>query len=76
MRSMVFSSSRMLPGHWYSASASIASGEMRLAAGVELLEEVRDEQRDVAGALAQRRQRDRHDVEPVEEVLAERRRRR
>src|SRR5262249_5112029 len=35
------------------------------------LDEVRDEQRHVAIALPQRRQEDRHDVDPVEEVLAE-----
>src|SRR5690606_20440412 len=39
---------------------------------VELPEEVLDEERDVPGALAERGQADGHDVEAVEEVLAER----
>ncbi len=38
----------------------------------ELVDEEAHEQRDVLGALAQRRQRDREDVEAVVEVLAER----
>ena len=37
----------------------------------EAVEEVLDEQRDVLAPIAQRRQRDRDDVEPVEQVLAE-----
>ena len=36
-----------------------------------LLEEVLDQQRDVVGALAQRRQVQAHDAEPVEQILAE-----
>ena len=38
---------------------------------VELGDEVAAEERDVAAALAQRRERDGHHVEPVEQVLAE-----
>ena len=34
-------------------------------------QEVPGQRRDVLGALAQRRQADRHDVQPVEQVLAE-----
>ena len=37
----------------------------------ELREEVPDQQRDVVGALAQRRQLDREHVQPVEEVAPE-----
>ena len=39
---------------------------------VEVLREVRREERDVLGAGAERRDEDRHDVDPVVEVLAER----
>ena len=38
----------------------------------ELVDQEPDEQRDVLGAVAERRQRDREDVEAVVEVLAER----
>ena len=41
-----------------------------------LLDEVVREQQDVVAALAQRRETNRDDVEPVEEILAERARRR
>ncbi len=43
-----------------------------LQAIVELRDEVVGQQRDVLAPLAQRRDVDRHDVQPVEEVLAER----
>src|SRR4029450_5418407 len=39
--------------------------------GVEPLDEVVDQHRDVAPTLAQRRHREVHDIEPVEEILAE-----
>ena len=42
-----------------------------IVVGADLLEKVRDEHRDVLAALAQRRQLDRHDREPVVQVLAE-----
>ena len=65
----------MLPGHACVSSAASASSAMPvmllLQPLVELLDDVRDEQRDVAGALAQRRDLQRHDVEPVEQVFAE-----
>ena len=74
-RSMTFSSSRTLPGQSYSVSRSSASGvelELGLAVLVAVLvEEVLREQRDVVLALAQRRQLDGDDVQPVEEILAE-----
>src|SRR3990167_4348987 len=40
--------------------------------GGDLLDEVRDERRDVLATLAKRWQMDRDDVQPVEEVLAQR----
>ena len=43
----------------------------RVGARAELGDEVRDEARDVVLALAQRRHVARHDVQPVEEILAE-----
>ena len=45
--------------------------EPRAQLAVEPAHEVIDQQRNVAATLAQRRQRDVHDVEPVEQVLAE-----
>ena len=74
-RSITFSSSRTLPGQSYSISRSSASGAssmpLRLVLLAVLLEEVLHEQRDVVAPLAQRRQVDADDVQPVEEVLAE-----
>ena len=46
----------------------LASAGLRVSA---MLEEMADEVGDVLGALAQRRQPQRHDVEPEEQVLAE-----
>ena len=74
-RSIRFSSSRMLPGHQYFFSIAIVESAMpwmllaeaRVVAAQEELGELRE----VLGALAQRRQLDRDDVEPVVEVLAE-----
>ncbi len=73
---MTFSSSRTLPGHAYSASSLMASGEIACT-GVPLLrvnarQEVLDERRNVFAALAQRRHGQVNDVQPVEQVLAER----
>ncbi len=67
----------MLPGHGYcSEHARCASGSTPSTflrrRSLNFAEEVLDEERDVARALAQRRQADRHDVEAVEEVFAER----
>ena len=74
-RSIVFSSSRTLPGHAYSRSSLRASGvdpaDLRAEARVVAREEVVDEEVDVLLALAQRRDQDRQHVEAVEEVLAE-----
>ena len=73
---MTFSSSRMLPGHGYCderlGRVGLDALDLLAQALVELDEEVLDEERDVARALAQRRQADGHDVEPIEEVFAER----
>ena len=44
----------------------------RIVVAAEAIEEVLDEQRNVVGALAQRRQPDGNDVQAVEEILAER----
>ena len=43
-----------------------------MEAAVEAAQEVRDERLDVVAPVAQRRQRDAHHVQPVEEILAER----
>jgi hypothetical protein len=43
----------------------------RLATGGDALDERVGEEEDVTGALAQRRHRDRDDVDAVEQVLAE-----
>ena len=71
---MTLASSRTLPGHGYSASATYASGADRRAVAVaaaHVLEEVIDEQRDVLAPLAQRRHVDVDHVDPVVEVLPE-----
>ena len=76
-RDTVLSSSRMLPGQWYCISRSIASFEKLLPSSGRPLrravarEEALREHRDVAGALAQRRQPDRERVDAVVEILAE-----
>ena len=70
---MTFSSSRTLPGQSWPTEAIHGVGrDHALAEGLGVLgQEVLGEQRDVAAPLAERGQRERHHVQPVEEVLAE-----
>ena len=74
-RSIVFSSSRTLPGQSDACSVSSTPGatpSMRLPARCACLrDEVLDQRRDVLAPLAQRRNVDRDHVEPVEEILLE-----
>ena len=75
-RSIAFSSSRMLPGQAIRPEQRHAPPRRCPVIGLphllrELRHEVLGEQRDVVAALAQRRQPQRDDVDPVEEVLAE-----
>jgi hypothetical protein len=53
-------------------AAHRALRDLRRRLGRELRHEVLDEQRNVLAPLAERRQRDLEDVQPVEEILAER----
>ena len=73
--SIAFSSSRTLPGQaWLERAARPPPGVSDLpvaGALVEALQEVGGEERHVLAALAERRDPDRHHVEPVVEVLAE-----
>ena len=75
-RSTTFRSSRMLPGHGYCASAAnvdLSMVSMRLAERLrELLDETPDQQGDVLGPFAQRRQRNGKHVQPIVEVFPER----
>ena len=75
MRSHAFSSSRTLPGHvadeGLDGSTSGTIDNVARPSGGGRLEEVLHQVRDVLAPLPQRRQRDRQDVQPVEEVLAE-----
>ena len=75
-RSTTLRSSRMLPGHGYRCSAAMFSRGDRVDPLAErrreLVDEAPHQQRDVLDALAQRRHVDREDVQPVEQVLAER----
>ncbi len=75
-RSTKFWSCRTLPGQRSRRSARIASSASRTGAlpwaSASSAHEVRRERLDVLAAGAQRRQPHRHDVEPVEQVLAER----
>ena len=74
-RSIRFSSSRMLPGHQYDAQdlhrrlgdALDVSPELHVVAAQEEAREVGQ----ILDPIAQRRHLDRHDVEPVVQVLAE-----
>ena len=76
-RATVLSSSRMLPGQWYCSSRS--DRFLREALAVErqpvgravAAEEALRQHRNVAGALAERRQPDREGVDAVVEILAE-----
>ena len=81
-RSTTFSSSRTLPGQVWSSSNCIASGSKRsmrapvriqklLVLLAELLEEVLDQQRNIFAPVAQRRQIDVDDVQPVVKIFAE-----
>ena len=74
-RSMMFSSSRTLPGQWKSISLRSASGEMPLMSFPDsLAKRARkrfDQVGDVFLVLAQRRDVDGHDVQAVVEILAE-----
>ena len=74
-RCSTFSSSRMLPGQSCAASASITSSGIAVdplaQRAAESLDEVPHQQRNVVAPLAQRRQRDRKHVQPVEEIAAE-----
>ena len=74
-RSIAFSSSRTLPGHSWSSSASERlGGEARdrlVVLGSIDPDEVLREQRDVLPAVAQRRDRDHDDAEAVVEVVPE-----
>jgi hypothetical protein len=72
---MAFSSSRTFPGHGWRSRSSRDSA-LRPRTGFDLLlreelEEVLCEEERVLAPLAERRQRDRHHVETVEEILAE-----
>ena len=53
------------------ATEQSAAGHSVTISAPLVVQEVLDEVRNVLGAIAQRRQVDLHDVEPVEEVLAE-----
>ena len=71
---MACASSRTLPGNGYWDSAAQARGAMvggGLPGWRELVQEVLQQQRQVAAPLAQRRDLDVEHVEPVVEVLAE-----
>src|SRR5262245_25888885 len=68
-RSIVFSSSRTLPGQSYCCSAVIALSSTRSMR--VLANEMIDERGNVVTPFAQRRQLDRNHVEPVEQVLLE-----
>ena len=73
-RSTALCSSRTLPGQLCCCSRAIASGANRLSRPVLAGQgghEVLGQPRHVVGAIAQRRDEDRHDVEPEEQVLAE-----
>ena len=74
-RSIVLRSSRTLPGQGCACSAARSAGRERRhrqrVGGGQPLEEHLRQLLHVLLPLAQRRQRQRHDVEPVEEVLAE-----
>ena len=74
-RSMTFSSSRTLPGQWYARAAPSAAASKprtRLPVGAaNLATKCSTSARQVVEPIAQRRQVDREDVEPVVEVLAE-----
>ena len=74
-RSTAFRSSRMLPGQGRACSRADRVLRERLArharARGQLLGEVRHQRGHVLEPLAQRRHLDRHDVQPVEQVLAE-----
>ena len=52
-------------------TARLTGARLGAATGEEALEEVVDQQRQVFAPLAQRRQVDGQDVQPVEEVFAE-----
>ena len=73
---MAFSSSRTLPGQRWPTSRRRASAESGRSgtplAAAYLLDEVLGQGQDVARPLAQRRQAQVHDVQAVEQVLAER----
>ena len=75
IRSTTLRSSRMLPGHRYARSASktavVDPLRPEVVAAAELVDEVLGERPDVLGPLPQRRHADRHDAQPVVEVLAE-----
>ena len=75
VRSMMLRSWRTLPGQSCAWSAAIASSEMRRRRhpplGGEAGEEMADQLGNVLAPLAQRREAHRHDVEPVEQILAE-----
>ena len=74
-RWMVFSSSRTLPGHvWPSSTRTASSESWRRGSSFlrgDFLQEILGEQADVLGALAQRRELDADDIQPVEQILAE-----
>ena len=69
-RSIALRSSRTLPGQaWRSSQRAAASGATALA---RRRQEVLGQRHDVGQAFAQRRQQQRHDCQPVVQVLAER----
>ena len=77
-RSRTFLSSRTLPGHEYPLSFDddrVAQNrtprDARRRAVRQVLEEMLGDRDDVVLAVAERRDADRKDVEPVEEILAE-----
>ena len=76
MLSIALRSSRTLPGqlaaHSRARSASLTSNGPDAEAIAELVQEVLREARDVLGPLAQRRQLQRHHLQPIHQVLAKR----
>ena len=65
-----FRSWRTVPGHEVEPKSAIDFGARRRRPGL-LLAEVLDQRGDILDALVEARHRDRQDVQPVEEVLAE-----
>ena len=70
-RSMTLRSSRTLPGHWPAQEPGDARASVKRSLRGRLGERRRERAREIVDALGERGQRDGHDVEPVEEVLAE-----